>query len=96
MIGQVTGGNPASTGAYYDDTWNHAVFPPGTKNCVGPAPGAEVTYQEAIDKNQNALDAGQGIVPPATIHLRRSALSDCGPPYANSAGVKILTGTRPQ
>ena len=63
MIGQVTGGNPSSTGAYYDDTWNHAVFPPGTTNCVGPAPGAEVTYQEPIDKNQNALDAGQGIVP---------------------------------
>jgi hypothetical protein len=63
MIGQVTGGNPSSTGAYYDDTWNHAVFPPGTTNCIGPAPGAEVTYQEAIDKNQGALDAGQGIVP---------------------------------
>jgi hypothetical protein len=63
MIGQVTGGNPSSTGAYYDDTWNHAVFPPGTTNCVGPAPGAEVTYQEAIDKNKGALDAGQGIVP---------------------------------
>jgi type I phosphodiesterase/nucleotide pyrophosphatase len=63
MIGQVTGGNPSSTGAYYDDTWNHAVFPPGTTNCVGPAPGAEVTYQEVIDKNQGALDAGQGIVP---------------------------------
>jgi hypothetical protein len=63
MIAQVTGGNPSSTGCYYDDTWNHAVFPPGTTNCVGPAPGAEVTYQEAIDRNQNALDAGQGIVP---------------------------------
>jgi hypothetical protein len=63
MIGQLTGGNPSTTGAYYDDTWNHAVFPPGTTNCVGPAPGAEVTYQEAIDKNQGALDAGQGIVP---------------------------------
>jgi hypothetical protein len=63
MIGQVTGGNPSSTGAYYDDTWNHAVFPPGSTNCVGPAPGAEVTYQEAIDKNKGALDAGQGIVP---------------------------------
>jgi hypothetical protein len=63
MIGQVTGGNPSTTGAYYDDTWNHAVFPPGTKNCVGPAPGAEVTYQEAIDKNKGALDAGQGLVP---------------------------------
>jgi hypothetical protein len=64
MIGQVTGGNPSTTGAYYDDTWNHAVFPPGTKNCVGPAPGAEVQYQEAIDKNKGALDAGQGIVLP--------------------------------
>jgi Type I phosphodiesterase / nucleotide pyrophosphatase len=68
MIAQATGGNPSSTGAYYDDTWNHAVFPAGTTNCVGPAPGGEVTYQEQIDKNQNALDAGQGIVPaPALI-----------------------------
>ena len=63
MVGQVTGGNPSSTGIYYDDTWNHNVFPPGTTNCVGPAPGAEVTYFEAVDKNLNALDAGQGIVP---------------------------------
>jgi len=63
MVGQVTGGNPSSTGVYYDDTWNHNVFPPGTTNCVGPAPGAEVTYFEALDKNQGALDAGEGIVP---------------------------------
>jgi hypothetical protein len=63
MVGQVTGGNPSSTGIYYDDTWNHDVFPPGTTNCVGPAPGAEVTYFEALDKNKGALDAGQGIVP---------------------------------
>jgi Type I phosphodiesterase / nucleotide pyrophosphatase len=63
FIGQVTGGNPASTGVYYDDTWNHAVFPAGTTNCSGPAPGGEVTYFEALDKNLGALDAGQGIVP---------------------------------
>ena len=63
MVGQVTGGNPSSTGIYYDDTWNHDVFPPKTKNCVGQAPGAEVTYFEALDINQGALDAGQGIVP---------------------------------
>jgi hypothetical protein len=63
MVGQVTGGNPSSTGIYYDDTWNHDVFPPGTTNCVGPAPGAEVTYFEALDLNLGALDAGQGIVP---------------------------------
>ena len=63
MVGQVTGGNPSSTGIYYDDTWNHAVFPAGTTNCVGPVPGGEVTYFEALDKNLGALDAGQGLVP---------------------------------
>jgi Type I phosphodiesterase / nucleotide pyrophosphatase len=35
LVGQVTGGNPLSTGIYYDDTWNHDVFPAGTTNCVG-------------------------------------------------------------
>jgi Type I phosphodiesterase / nucleotide pyrophosphatase len=62
LIGQVTGGNPATTGIYYDDTWNHAVFPAGTKKCVGPAPGGEVAYTEAADINLGALDAGQGIL----------------------------------
>jgi type I phosphodiesterase/nucleotide pyrophosphatase len=66
MVGQVTGGNPSTTGIYYDDTWNHDLFPPGTTNCILPAPGAEVTYFEALDKNLGALDAGQGIVPDPT------------------------------
>src|SRR5579859_7316355 len=63
MVGQLTGGDPLATGIYYDDTWNHAVFPAGTVNCSGPAPGGEVTYFEALDLNLGALDAGQGIVP---------------------------------
>ena len=61
MVGQVTGGNPSSTGIYYDDSWNRAMFPAGTTTCSGPAPGAEVTYFEAADKNSLALDAGQGL-----------------------------------
>jgi len=61
MVGQVTGGNPKSTGIYYDDSWNHSMFPAGTTNCSGPAPGAEVTYFEQADKNPLALDAGQGL-----------------------------------
>ena len=35
MVGQVTGGNPSSTGVYYDDTWNHALLPAGTTSCNG-------------------------------------------------------------
>jgi hypothetical protein len=61
MVGQVTGGNPSSTGIYYDDSFNHAVFPAGTTSCSGPVPGAEVTYFEQADKDPTALDAGQGL-----------------------------------
>jgi predicted AlkP superfamily pyrophosphatase or phosphodiesterase len=61
MVAQVTGGNPASTGVYYDDTWNHALLPAGTTSCTGATPGAEVTYFEQADKDPTALDAGQGL-----------------------------------
>ena len=61
MVGQVTGGDPRVTGVYYDDTWNHDVFPAGTANCSGPAPGGEVAYTEADDIDQTRLDAGQGL-----------------------------------
>jgi hypothetical protein len=61
MVAQVTGGDPRVTGIYYDDTWNHDVFPAGTTNCSGPVPGTEAAYEEAIDINSNSLDAGQGL-----------------------------------
>ena len=61
MTAQVTGGDPRVTGIYYDDTWNHDVFPAGTTNCSGRVPGGEAAYEEAIDINSNALDAGQGL-----------------------------------
>jgi hypothetical protein len=61
MVAQVTGGNPSSTGVYYDDTFNHALLPAGTTNCAAAIPGAEVTYFEQADKDPLALDAGQGL-----------------------------------
>ena len=62
MVAQVTGGNPATTGIYYDDSYNHALLPAGTTSCQGVAPGTEVSYFEALDNDPNALDAGQGLV----------------------------------
>jgi Type I phosphodiesterase / nucleotide pyrophosphatase len=61
MVGQVTGGNPSSTGVYYDDSWNRALLPAGTTSCAGVAPGAEVTFFEQADRDPHALDAGQGL-----------------------------------
>lgn len=61
MVGQATGGNPWTTGVYYDDSYNRALLPPGTTDCAKATPGTEVTYFEALDRNPLALDAGQGL-----------------------------------
>jgi hypothetical protein len=61
MVGQVTGGNPSSTGIYYDDSWNTALLPAGTTNCTGVAPGVEVTYFEQAAINPLSLDSGFGL-----------------------------------
>ncbi|TVT24839.1 alkaline phosphatase family protein [Amycolatopsis acidiphila] len=61
MVGQLTGGNPATTGVYYDDTYNTALLPAGTTKCTGTAAAAEVDYTEDLDRNQNSIDAGQGL-----------------------------------
>jgi hypothetical protein len=61
LIGQVTGGNPGTTGIYYDDTYNRALLPAGTTNCSTATPGAEVAFTEGADKNPLALDAGAGL-----------------------------------
>lgn len=61
MLGQVTGGDPAVTGLYYDDTYNAALLPAGTTNCAGAKPGAEVDYTEDLDVDKNSIDAGQGL-----------------------------------
>jgi hypothetical protein len=60
-VGLMTGGDPGVTGFYYDDTYNYNVFPAGTTKCVGPPPGGQVNYDNTIDVNPNALDAGQGL-----------------------------------
>ncbi|MFI5085967.1 MAG: alkaline phosphatase family protein [Actinomycetales bacterium] len=61
LVAQFTGGNPGTTGVYYDDTFNRALLPAGTTNCKNAAPGAEVAFTEAADTNPHALDAGQGL-----------------------------------
>ena len=61
MVGQVTGGNPSSTGIYYDDSWNAALLPAGTTNCTGVAPCVEVTYFEQAAINPLSLDSGFGL-----------------------------------
>jgi hypothetical protein len=61
LTAQVTGGNPKSTGIWYDDSWNTIMLPAGTTDCAHATPGVEVTYFEQADKDPSRLDAGQGL-----------------------------------
>jgi hypothetical protein len=62
MIAQATGGNPDSTGVYYDSSYNHTLLPAGTTSCPAGAPtGADVEYAENLDRTPTSLDAGQGL-----------------------------------
>jgi hypothetical protein len=61
MTAQMTGGNPKTTGVFYDVEYNHALLPPGTTSCHGQATGANVIYDSPDDINVNSLDAGQGL-----------------------------------
>ena len=59
LLALVTGGTPNSTGVWYDDSYDRSLAPPD-----GPCtPGAEIVYDETVDFNPNALDAGGGINP---------------------------------
>jgi len=61
MVAQVTGGNPSSTGVFYDDSYNRRLLPAATARCAGVAAGTEVAYTENADRDPTAIDAGQGL-----------------------------------
>jgi hypothetical protein len=75
MLAQVTGGAPASTGVYYDSAYDRSLLPPGTTSCTGAKPGGDLVADESIDRNTDALDAGQGLA-----NLPDSILSMTGQP----------------
>src|SRR5499427_7903162 len=75
LLSMVTGGSPRSTGVFYDDSYDRNLSPPGS-NCS--TKGTEVVYDESIDINSAALDAGGGI-DPAT--LPRDGSKGCTPVY---------------
>jgi predicted lipoprotein with Yx(FWY)xxD motif len=80
LLAMTTGGTPRSTGVYYDDAYDRSLYPPRS-NCTG-APGTEVVYDESIDRNSKALDAGGGI-DPTRLPLRKTA-DGCLPVYPHS------------
>lgn len=59
LLAILTGGSPASTGIYYDDSYDRTLSAPGSDCSVK---GAEMVFDESIDINPDNVDSG-GIDP---------------------------------
>jgi hypothetical protein len=77
MVAQFTGGGPATTGVFYDDTFNRQLLPAGTIDCRTTPGGAEVSYTEAADRSQKpiTIDAGQKLTAAALTALPTNSLA---------------------
>jgi hypothetical protein len=86
MVAQLTGAGPGTSGVYYDDTYNHALLPPGTLDCSTAKSGTEVPWTEAADRSQNpiTLDAGQKLTAKALTDLPTNSLAQT---LSNSAAI---------
>jgi hypothetical protein len=63
LVGQITGGNPVTTGIYYDDSYNRSLLAPGASCTAGQTTGlgSEVNLAENLDVDSSSIDAGYGI-----------------------------------
>ncbi len=84
LLAMVTGGSPAVTGVYYDDSYDRTLLPPlidGDGNPLGGStPGTEIVYDETVDYDLTRPDAGGGINP---LRLPRDAAT-FAPVYPHS------------
>ena len=78
LLAIVTGGSPKSTGVFYDDMYDRNLSAPGS-DCS--TKGTEVVYDETLEINPDAVDAGGGINEAA---LPRDPANSCAPVYPHS------------
>ena len=79
LVGQLTGGHPGTTGIYYDVTYNRALIDPSASSstrpaasvCTSASKGADVAFDESLDRDNTRLDAGQGLahLPTSILHM---------------------------
>lgn len=78
ILSMTTGGSPRTAGVYYDDSYDRTLSAPGSKCATR---GTEVVYDESIDKDPAALNAGGGIDP---TKLPLDPAKGCTPVYPHS------------
>jgi hypothetical protein len=56
LLALITGGNPISTGVFYDDSYDRTLYAPGSK-CQG-SPGTEIVFDESVEYDDSKLFSG--------------------------------------
>lgn len=88
LLAFFTGGTPISHGVFYDDSYDHTLYPPAAANngkaCFGPA-GTEVSNFEYLDSSWN-IAAGQvtdlwNVLDPTHMAGRKTEDGGCEPVY---------------
>ena len=83
LLALVTGGSPASTGIFYDVSYDRTFFAPGNTSCTG-VPGTTVTFDETIDR-YGADHVSLDVIDPATLPRRLDSDGRCVPVYPHDA-----------
>jgi hypothetical protein len=80
LIGIFTGGNPASTGIWYEQGYDRTLYPPGS-NCTGPI-GAVIDISEITDFDGGQSLNGGGGTDPSKLTL--DPTKGCTPVYQHN------------
>lgn len=82
MLALVTGGNPSSTGVYYDVSYDRSLYAPGS-DCSAATAGTTVTYDESLDASQTAVDLITTI-DESQLPRAKDSSGKCNPVYPHS------------
>ncbi|WP_081636292.1 alkaline phosphatase family protein [Pandoraea sp. SD6-2] len=78
MVALVSGASPATSGVYYDDSFDRKLVPAGESCTTARGPGAEVVYDDSIDHDPKRIDGGGAI---EATRLPRDPARHCAPVY---------------
>jgi hypothetical protein len=83
LLALVTGGSPATTGLFYDVSYDRTIFAPTNTTCSGKG-GNMMVFDESIDV-YNSQNVSLNIIDPGKLPRYRDQNGNCSPLYPHAA-----------
>lgn len=81
MVALISGASPVTSGVYYDDSFARRLSPAGKPCQAGRFPGAEVVFDDSVDRDPKRVDGGGSI---GAAKLPRDPAHGCAPVYPHN------------